>query len=56
MSPIIQFLFLFASFICFIGAAFSDRARSMARVNLTALGLALFILVPLIQTLLMILA
>jgi hypothetical protein len=52
MSPIVQFLLLLAAFICFILAAFGVRARWAARVNLIALGLALWILIFLIEALL----
>jgi hypothetical protein len=51
VSPTLQFLFLLASFICLIVATFGVRARWAARINLIALGLALFVLVFLLQAL-----
>ncbi|MGH8903335.1 MAG: hypothetical protein ACRDYA_17105 [Egibacteraceae bacterium] len=51
VPPIILFLFLLASFVCFIIAALGGRTRLAARVDLIALGLALFVLIPLVQAL-----
>jgi hypothetical protein len=51
VSPIFQFLFLLASFICFVVATFGARARWSSRVNLIGLGLALYIFVFLMGSL-----
>lgn len=40
-------LLLLLGLLCFLGDAFGAKVRT---INLTALGLAFFILVPLIQT------
>lgn len=49
MSPILEFLFLLASFLCFIVASFGVRGRWASRVNLIALGLALYIFILLVD-------
>jgi hypothetical protein len=47
----LEFLFYLGAFLCFLLAAFSVRAAWAARVNLLALGLALWVFVPLVNTL-----
>lgn len=49
MPPTLQFLFLLASFLCFIVAAFSVGAAWAGRINLLALGLALYIFILLVE-------
>jgi hypothetical protein len=51
VSSVLAFLFLLASFGCFAIAAFGVRARWAARVNLIALGLALYIFIDLVDVL-----
>jgi hypothetical protein len=48
---VFRFLFLLASFLCFVVAAFAVRSRTVARVNLIALGLALYIFILLVEQL-----
>lgn len=43
MSPIFQFLFLLAAFVCFIVAAFGSRFAG--KINLIGLGLALCVFI-----------
>ncbi|MGH8900968.1 MAG: hypothetical protein ACRDYA_04615 [Egibacteraceae bacterium] len=52
MSPVFQFLFLLAAFICFIVAAFGSRFAG--RINLIGLGLALYIFILLWEALAMV--
>ncbi|HEU4398728.1 MAG TPA: hypothetical protein VFU54_12970 [Actinomycetota bacterium] len=49
MSDTLEFLFYLAAFLCFLLAAFSVAAAWAGRVNLIALGLALWIFVPLVN-------
>jgi hypothetical protein len=49
MSDTLEFLFYLAAFFCFLLAAFSVAAAWAGRVNLIALGLALWIFVPLVN-------
>jgi hypothetical protein len=57
MSVSLQALFYFLALVCFVGAAASfapSRRRSgfVSRVNLLALGLAFWVLVPFVNALL----
>jgi energy-coupling factor transporter transmembrane protein EcfT len=51
MSSALQFVIYLAAFLCFLLAAFGARASWAGRLNLIGLGLALWIFVPLVQTL-----
>jgi hypothetical protein len=51
MPDTLEFLFYLAAFLCFLLAAFSVATRWSARVNLIALGLALWIFIPLVSAL-----
>jgi hypothetical protein len=50
MSSALQFIIYLAAFLCFLLAAFG-AARWTGRLNLIGLGLALWIFVPLVDTL-----
>jgi hypothetical protein len=51
VSDTLEFIFYLAAFLCFLLAAFSVAAAWAGRVNLIALGLALWIFVPLVNAL-----
>jgi hypothetical protein len=51
MPDTLEFLFYLAAFLCFLLAAFSVAAAWAGRVNRSALGLALWIFVPLVNAL-----
>jgi hypothetical protein len=51
MPDALEFLFYLGAFLCFLLAAFSVRAAWAARVNLIALGLALWVFIPLVNAL-----
>jgi hypothetical protein len=51
MSTALRFVIYLAAFLCFLLAAFGARASWAGRLNLIGLGLALWIFVPLVDTL-----
>ncbi len=51
MSTALQFVIYLAAFICFLLAAFGASGSWAKRLNLIGLGLALWIFVPLVDTL-----
>jgi hypothetical protein len=51
MPDALEFILYLAAFVCFLLAAFSVAAAWAGRVNLIALGLALWIFVPLVNAL-----
>jgi hypothetical protein len=51
MSSALEFIIYLAAFLCFLLAAFGARARWAGRLNLIGLGLALWVFVPLVDTL-----
>jgi hypothetical protein len=51
MPDILEFLFYLAAFLCFLLAAFAVGGRWASRINLIALGLALWIFIPLVNAL-----
>jgi hypothetical protein len=51
MSTALRFLVYLAAFLCFLLAAFGARASWVGRLNLIGLGLALWIFIPLVDTL-----
>jgi hypothetical protein len=51
MSTALRFVIYLAAFLCFLLAGFGSRTAWTGRLNLIGLGLALWIFVPLIDTL-----
>ena len=51
MSSALEFIIYLTAFLCFLLAAFGARARWAGRLNLIGLGLALWVFVPLVDTL-----
>jgi len=51
MPDTLEFIFYLAAFLCFLLAAFSVGGAWAARVNLLALGLALWIFISLVNAL-----
>jgi hypothetical protein len=51
MPDTLEFIFYLAAFLCFLLAAFSVASAWAGRVNLIALGLALWIFIPLVNAL-----
>jgi hypothetical protein len=51
MSTALRFVIYLAAFLCFLLAAFGARSSWAGRLNLIGLGLALWIFIPLVDTL-----
>ncbi|HZD37514.1 MAG TPA: hypothetical protein VE664_02615 [Actinomycetes bacterium] len=51
MSTALRFVIYLAAFVCFLLSAFGARASWAGRLNLIGLGLALWIFIPLVDTL-----
>ncbi len=51
MSTALRFVIYLAAFICFLLAGFGARESWVGRLNLIGLGLALWIFIPLVDTL-----
>jgi hypothetical protein len=51
MPDTLEFILYLAAFLCFLLAAFSVGGAFAARVNLIALGLAIWIFIPLVNAL-----
>jgi hypothetical protein len=51
MPDTLEFILYLAAFLCFLLAAFTVRAAWAGRINLIALGLALWVFVPLVNAL-----
>jgi hypothetical protein len=51
MPDTLEFILYLAAFLCFLLAAFSVGGAWAARVNLIALGLAIWIFIPLVSAL-----
>ena len=51
MSDVLEFILYLAAFLCFLAAAFAVGGRWASRINLIALGLAIWIFIPLVNDL-----
>lgn len=51
MPDVLEFILYLAAFLCFLLAAFSVGGALASRVNLIALGLAIWIFIPLVNAL-----